>query len=76
MNTGFDLKAAQQVRDYSALPNLLDQIYQNILKRAQPGFEPGTSRTQSENHTPRPLGRYTKSYLIWNNSQFIELQKN
>ena len=24
---------------------------------AEPGFEPGTSRTRSENHTPRPSGR-------------------
>ena len=27
--------------------------------RARPGFEPGTSRTQSENHTPRPTSQHT-----------------
>ena len=28
-------------------------------RRARPGFEPGTSRTLSENHTPRPTSQHS-----------------
>ena len=34
------------------------QVYQQ-KRRARPGFEPGTSRTLSENHTPRPTSLCT-----------------
>lgn len=33
-------------------------------KRAWPGFEPGTTRTLSEYHTPRPPGRHAPSHLL------------
>ena len=42
---------------FSLSRNIKSCTWRVLCWRAQPGFEPGTSRTRSANHTPRPLSQ-------------------
>jgi hypothetical protein len=55
----------------SLAPTLEKKWYQMQKGWARPGFEPGTSRTRNENHTPRPTSR-DENHFCSNNCMNIK----
>ena len=55
-------------KDNNCLNYLKRCTWRVLCWRAQPGFEPGTSRTRSANHTPRPTSRHLLMRSKYSNS--------
>ena len=51
-------------------------LWKSKLTRACPGFEPGTSRTRSANHTPRPTSQLAYLLAEWFAFQDDNYQRN
>ena len=58
---------ALKTKNENTCPQVM--LYMTLNTRARPGFEPGTSRTLSENHTPRPTSQWAKASSIQSASQ-------
>ena len=51
------LALCNEILAIDAVQSLFQETFKEKGSWARPGFEPGTSRTLSENHTPRPTSQ-------------------